>query len=161
MQILVELDGVMRTTDDKIIATGILLYSTLTAYNRMTIMTSMSKPEVERWLATNKIVDFDLVIDSSVYLEDEDPHTRQIDVARSRGPVDLFITANPNNWVYAFEQGISCVMFGVPAYLRPEFRPDGPKKLRSWDKITEAIDAQNEKRTKDVRLRNTEKSMFE
>lgn len=161
MQIVVELDGVLRTQDDQVIPTGILLYSTLTVYNRMTIVSSLSTEDTERWLNVNKIVDFDLIIDNSVKLQDEDLTERQISLARARGSVELFITANPKNWVYAFDHGIPAVMFGVPAYQRVEFRPDAPKRVRAWDDIVKAIEAQNEVRTKDVRLTRTDGLNFE
>jgi hypothetical protein len=109
----------------------------------------------------NKIVDFDLVLDSSVGLEGEDLVERQLSVARAKGPIDLFITANPEHWVYAFNHGIPCVMFGVPAYQRVEFRPDAPKRVRSWNQVVEAIEKQNEARTKDARLSRTEGLNFE
>ena len=161
MEILVELDGVLRNQEDAPIRTGVILYQTLTAYNRMTIISSMNKEETERWLNIHKIVDFDLIIDNSAHLEGEDLTQRQINVARSRGGVELFITANPTSWVFAFEQGIPCAMFGVPAYQRVEFRPDAPKRVRSWDNIVEAVEKQNELRTKDVRLLRTEGLNFE
>jgi hypothetical protein len=109
----------------------------------------------------HKIVDFDLLIDNSAHLEGENLTQRQINVARARGGVALFITANPESWVYAFNQGIPCAMFGVPAYQRVEFRPDAPKKVRSWDSIVEAVEKQNELMTKDVRLLRTEGLNFE
>lgn len=161
MQIIVELDGVLRGPEDAVIPTGVIMYSTLTVYNRMTILSSSSKEETERWLNVNKIVDFDLIIDNSYHLEGESLTERQINVARSRGTADLFITANPSNWVYSFNQGIPSVMFGVPAYQRVEFRPDAPKRVRSWDSIVEAVEKQNELRTKDVRLTRTEGLNFE
>lgn len=161
MQILVDLDGVMRTKDEAVIPTGVILYQTLTAYNRMTIISPYTREETERWLNVNKIVDFDLIIDSKHHLEGEDLTQRQINVARARGGLDLFITANPEAWVYAFEQGIPSLMFGVPAYQRVEFRPDAPKRVRSWDSIVESVEKQNELRTKDVRLARTDSINFE
>lgn len=161
MEILVELDGVLKNQEDAPIPTGVILYQTLTAYNRMTILSSMSQEETERWLNIHKIVDFDLIITNSVHLEGEDLTQRQINVARARGGVALFITANPESWVYAFNQGIPCAMFGVPAYQRVEFRPDAPKRVRSWDSIVEAVEKQNELKTKDVRLLRTEGLNFE
>lgn len=161
MQIIVELDGVLRGPEDAPIPTGVLMYSTLTVYNRMTILSSSSKEETERWLNVNKIVDFDLIIDSKYHLEGESLVERQVNVARARGTADLFITSNPNAWVYAFNQGIPSVMFGVPSYQRVEFRPDAPKRVRSWDNIVQAVEKQNELRTKDVRLTRTEGLNFE
>jgi hypothetical protein len=161
MQIIVELDGVLRGPDDVPIPTGVLMYSTLTVYNRMTILSSSTKEETERWLNVNKIVDFDLIIDSKYRLEGESLVERQVNVARARGTADLFITADPTAWVYAFNHGIPSVMFGVPAYQRVEFRPDAPKRVRSWDNIVQAVEKQNELRTKDVRLTRTEGLNFE
>lgn len=161
MQILVELDGVMRDQNDGLIGTGVLMYGTLTAYNRMTIMSSLPKDKAETWLNQNKIVDFDHLIDSSVHLEGENLQERQIKHARSLGGIDLFITSNPKLWAFAFDMGIPSVMFGVPSYLRPEFRPDAPKRVRAWTDIEEAVNKQNELRTKDVRLARTEGFNFE
>ena len=133
----------------------------LTAYNRMTILSSSTEEETLRWLNTNKIVDVDNIVDSSCALEGEPLGERQINVARSQGAIDLFITSNPKLWVYAFDQGVTCMMFGVPSYIRPEFRPDAPKKVRSWDSIQEAIDRQNEARVKDLRLTRNNDVSFE
>lgn len=161
MQIVVEITGVMKTEDETPIPTGVLMVGTLTVYNRMTFLSSTSSAETERWMNQNKVVDFDLVLDSSVGLEGEDLVERQLSVIRAKGPIDLFITANPDHWVYAFNHGIPCVMFGVPAYQRVEFRPDAPKRVRTWDQIVEAINKQNEIRTKDARLSRTESTKFE
>jgi hypothetical protein len=161
VNIIVEIDGVLRTEDETPIATGVLMCGTLTVYNRMTFLSSTSTAETERWMNQNKVVDYDLVLDNSVGLADEDLVQRQLNVVRSRGSIDLFITANPDHWVYAFNHGIPAVMFGVPAYQRVEFRPDAPKRVRSWDNIVEAVAKQNELRTKDARLSRTEATNFE
>lgn len=161
MQIIVEIDGVLKTGDDTPIPTGVLMVGTLTVYNRMIFLSSGSSAETERWMNQNKVVDFDLVLDNSVGLEGEDLVERQLNVARSRGAIDLFITANPAHWVYAFNHGIPAVMFGVPAYQRVEFRPDAPKRVRAWDQVVDAINKQNEIRTKDARLSRTEGTKFE
>lgn len=137
------------------------MYSTLTAYNRMTILSEEDEAATMYWLNSNKVVDVDNVIDNSIALEDEELVERQINMARARGNIDLFITSNPKHWVYAFNLGISSVMFAMPAYLRPEFRPDAPKRKRSWDDIQQAIDKQNEARVKDIRLTRTDDINFE
>ena len=135
--------------------------STLTAYNRLTYMTASAEDEAIRWLDTHKIVEFDNIIDKSVGLVDEPLSKRQLIFARSRGPVELFITGDPSMWVFAFEQGIPSVLFGAPEYARPEFRPDAPKRVRSWDEVQEAVDKQNALRTQDLRLSRTESLNFE
>jgi hypothetical protein len=120
-----------------------------------------TEARINQWLDVNKIVDFDRIIDNKVHLEGESLAERQVKVARSRGPVDLFITNNPTMWAFAFDQGIPSVMFGVPSYTRVEFRPDAPKRVRAWSDIESAIAKQNTLRTQDARLSRTESLNFE
>lgn len=161
MYILVELDGILKSIDDKPIAHGILLHASLAAHNQMTIMTDMAHAQAVQWMDANKVVDFDNIIDRSVHLEGEVLQERQIRLARATQPIDLFITNNPKLWAFAFDLGITSIMFGVPSYTRPEFRPDAPKQVRAWDDITSAIEKQNALRTQDVRLTKSEGFRFE
>lgn len=159
MHILVEMN-VVRTKDDKPIPTAVQMTSTLTVYNKLTYLTKGSKESAQQWLNLHKIVDVDDIIDRSVVLEGEVIVQRQIKVARTRGPVDLVITADPLTWKFAFEQGIPAVLYGESDYSRVEFRPDAPKRVRSWDEIEKAVDKQNEVRTRDARLARTESINF-
>ena len=153
MHVVIDLDGVLKGhQNDEPIRTGVQFVGALSAYNRISFITDFSKGEAEQWVNINKIVDFDNIYDSSLHLEGEDLKERQIRFARSRGPIDLFITTSPKLWVFAFDLGIPSMMFGVPGYIRPEFRPDAPKKVRSWSEIEKAVKKQNELRTKDARL---------
>jgi hypothetical protein len=155
------MDGVLRGNNEAPIAPGIIMIGSLSSWNQITFMGSVTQAEMQYWLDVNKIVDFDRLIDSSVALEGEDLSERQVNVARAKGPIDLFITNNPKLWAYAFNMGIPSVMFAVPSYTRVEFRPDAPKRIRSWDNIEESINKQNELRTKDARLQRTEGLNFE
>lgn len=161
MQIFVEMLGVIKDQDQSPIPTGIIMASTLTAYNRLTYLSDAGRVSAEEWLNINKLVDFDNIIDTTVALDGEDLVERQLKVARASGPVDLFITGNPSHWAFAFDLGIACCMFGMPSYVRPEFRPDAPPRLRAWNDIERAIERQNEVRTKDLRLTRTESLNFE
>jgi hypothetical protein len=161
MQIIVELDGVLRTDEGTPIPIGIVMASTLTVYNKLTYLSSGTKAEAELWLNTNKIVDFDNVLDKSIALVGEDLVERQLKYARANGPVDLFITGNPSHWAFAFDLGIASVMFGQPSYIRPEFRPDMPRNIRKWSDIESAVAKQNAARTTDLRLTRTESLNFE
>lgn len=161
MHILVELEGVLRGQKDEPISSGILMVAQLAAYNQITFITSMSTPEAEQWTNLNKVVDYDNIIDNSVALVDEDLGERQLKVARAKGSIDLFITHSPTMWATAFDFGITSMMFAVPAYTRPEFRPDAPKRVRAWTDIEEAVAKQNELRTKDARQGRSEGVRFE
>lgn len=133
----------------------------LSSYNQITFITDMSRDDAEQWLNENKIVDFDNIIGTEVTLVNETLKERQLKMARAKGGVGLFITSNPSLWAFAFDSGIPSVMFGVPSYLRAEFRPDAPKNKRSWNEIEESIRKQNEAMTKDARILRTETVRFE
>ena len=161
MQILVELEGVLRGQKDEPIPAGIIITAQLAAHNQIVFMTELSEAEAVQWINVNKIVDYDMLIDSSLSLVDEPLKHRQLRYARARGNVDLLITNDPSFWAFAFEQGVPAIMFGVPSYTRPEFRPDAPKKVRAWSDIEAAIAKQNELRTTDKRLTRSEGVRFE
>lgn len=161
MHILVDIDGVLRSRNSDPISTGVQMVGALSGWNQMSFMTSESEAAAKQWLDINKIVDYDRLIDSSVGLVGEDLAQRQINFARSRGAIDLFITNDPSRWAFAFDEGIPSVMFGVPSYTRPEFRPDAPPKLRAWNDIERAIEEQNAQRTNDARISRTEALNFE
>lgn len=162
MHIVVELEGVLQGVHKKDpIATGTLMVGALSAYNQLTFISDMHKTDAERWINEHKIVDFDNLLGNEVALVGEDLKQRQLTMARAKSGVGLFITSNPSLWAFAFDQGIPSIMFGVPSYLRPEFRPDAPKRLRSWNEIEETVKRQNEKMTKDARINRTETVRFE
>jgi hypothetical protein len=162
MHIVVELDGVLRGhKHDEPILPGIQMVGALSSWNKITFITEMNSAEAEQWVNINKIFDYDNLIDSSIGLVDEDLKQRQLKMARANGSVELFITANPKLWAISFDLGIPSVLFGVPSYTRPEFRPDAPKKVRAWNDIEEAVKKQNELRTKDARLNRSEGVRFE
>lgn len=162
MHIVVELDGVLRGhKHDEPILPGIQMVGALSAWNKITFITEMSAAEAEQWVNVNKIFDYDNMIDSSIGLIGEDLKHRQLKMARANGSVELFITGNPKLWAVAFDLGIPSIMFGIPSYTRPEFRPDAPKKVRAWADIEEAVKKQNELRTKDARINRTEGIRFE
>lgn len=162
MHIVVDIDGVLKGhKNDEPILPGIQMVGALTSWNKVTFITEMTAAEAEQWININKIFEYDNMIDSSVGLVEEDLKERQLKLARARGTVELFITSNPKLWAFAFNQGIPSVMFGIPSYLRPEFRPDAPKRVRAWNEIENAVKKQNELRTKDSRLKRGEGIRFE
>lgn len=161
MKILVDINGVIKSQNDEPIGTGIVMVGTLSVYNTLTLMSSDRLDVTKNWLDIHKVVEFDEIIDSRVHLEGEKLAERQLRHARSKGPIDLFITNDPAMWAFAFDQGIPSVMFGVPSYTRVEFRPDAPKRVRSWTEIEDAVERQNALRTNDKRMSRIEGVNFE
>lgn len=162
MQIVVELEGVLKSAmSDEPIRTGALMHASLAAHNRVTLITQSTEDKVIGWMNENKIVDYDIIIDSTVRLPDQDLFERQFNLARSRSGIELLITNNPDHWRYAFELGVSAVMFGNSSYTKPEHRPDAPKAVRAWSQIEEAVAKQNALRTEQAREMNSESIRFQ
>jgi len=161
MRILVQMEGVVRAPDDDPIPIGIIMSGTLTVYNQLTFMTELSEAKAKLWLNVNKVVDYDHLIDSSASLVYEELAERQINLARAKGGIDLFITSDPKLWAYAFDRGIPSAMFGSPSHLPPESRYDAPKRVRSWDQIEAAIEKQNQFRTESARANRSEALDFQ
>jgi hypothetical protein len=161
MHIVIDLDGVLRGyRNDEPIPQGILITGALSAYNKISFITDLSPNHAQQWINQNKIVDYDNMIDASVGIDGDPLKPRQLKLARAKSVVDLFITSDPALWAVAFDLGIPSLMFGVPGYLRPEFRPDAPKSVRSWDDIAASVAKQNEMMTKDRRIIRTETVRF-
>ena len=161
MKILVELDGVLRGRGDLPISTGIILSGSLSTHNRISFFSSQPFTEMKYWLDSNKIIDYDNLIDNSVALPDEDLKQRQLKVARAKGLAEMVVTSDPALWTFAFEQGIPVILFAVPAYTRPEYRPDAPTSVRSWDSITQAIAKQAVLLAEDARTSKVEELNYE
>lgn len=162
MHILIDLDGTLRDVrQDTPISHGIQVCGALSAYNQITILTELSKSAAEQWLNQNKVVDFDNILDSSYELEGVPLKQRQLTSARSKGKIDIVFTADPSLWAFAFELGITVILFGDPDYVPPSYRPDAPQSVRRWNDIEESIRKQNERRTKEARIVRTETVRFE
>lgn len=162
MHIVVELEGVLQGPYTLTpIPEGVLMTGALSAYNQISFITDMHKSDADRWLNENKIVDLDNIIGSEVTLQGENLKERQLKFARANGGIGLFITSNPALWAFAFNEGIPSILFGVPSYLKPEYRPDAPARLRTWSQIEDAVRKQNEAKTKEARSIRTETVRFE
>jgi len=162
LNVIVELEGVLQGTFNKDpIPEGVLLTGALSAFNKITFITNMSEDNAYRWLNENKIVDFDLVLGDSVQLEGESLKERQLKYLRAKNPVGLFITSDPDLWAFAFELGITSIMFGQPSYLDPGNRPNAPSRMRSWTMIEEQVKKDNERRTQKARQSRSEGVRFE
>lgn len=82
--------------------------------------------------------------------------------ARRMGALDLAVDADPQLAARMVHLGVSSLLLSVPAYTRPEFRPDASRVGRSWSVITEELDAQLALREGDNRLAdNVQGTRFE
>lgn len=130
------------------IVQGVALYRSLQAQRR-TVILCEKKPEAEVWLSQNNI----LKIDDLTCFEDHNVTTsiELVESCRSRGPIDVVVTSDPELAKELLERGITSMLFLSPQYIRPEFRPDSPRGVKSWAVLQEEMDRQQELYREDPR----------
>jgi hypothetical protein len=139
MRILVELEGVLRQNDQPM-PDGVKLVGALKSINEIIILGSKSLEYETRWLAETRILPLaDEVLGDNAGLPGEELTHRQITLQRAQGNVDVILTANPTLASWAFDKGITALLFAHPNNVRPEWRPDAPKQVRAWGDIETSI----------------------
>lgn len=140
MTYLVSYEGVLMNSKDQPIMDGFLLVQTLALGNRIVLTTSGSRARVDHQLRTERLTDkIADVIDESVDLAPQALWKRQIEVARSRWPVSVILTADPQVSEYAIEHGIVSLFFAHPGFSKPAQRPE--QGNRTWETLMSELDA--------------------
>ena len=162
MNIALCMDGVLRGDTGDLIADGLIVYRSLRSVGRVVILTSLDRQAAEVWLMLHNLSDYDDLIDESVAIDPEEPlRMRQLSVARSRGTVDVLVDADPEVVAEGFRRGMTCLLFLVPKYARPEFRPDAPKGVRKWEDMVAERTRQQAMKSADSRMKDDDLVNFE
>jgi hypothetical protein len=162
MNIVMSLDGVIRSDTGDLIPSGLIVYRGFHSLGRVVLLTELDRVRAEAWCVLHNLADYDDLIDGSVAIDPEEPlRLRQIHVARSRGTVDFYLDADPVWVAKAFSMGMTALLFSHPSYARPEFRPDAPKGVRPWDELLAERTRQQAMIATDRRLNKDELVTFE
>jgi hypothetical protein len=148
MNVLVFLDGVMRNSSGAPVPQGVALFRALQAQRRALILCG-HKERTEIWLRENKIVQIDDLVSANDLNIDSD--LRLVEHCRSKGPIDLVVTADLELSKELIEQGLTTILFLSPKYFRPEFRPDGARGIKSWADLQAEVDRQDDLYREDPR----------
>ena len=139
MSVLVFLDGVLKKDGGSPIAQGTALFRSLKEQRR-TLILCKNKAHTEVWLKENNILSIDdLVSGDELGIDDE---FNLVEYCRSKGYVDIVVTADVDLSHRLLEAGIHTILYLDPKYTRPEFRPDDPRGKRSWDDLQAELDRQ-------------------
>lgn len=162
MNVLFSVDGVLRSDTGELVSDGLFMYRTMKTLGRVVLFTQLDRQSADVWLMMHNLADYDDLIDPSVSVDPAEPlHQRQLAVARSKGTVSFYVDADPGNVAYALRQGITALLFSMPQYARPEFRPDAPKGVRRWEDLVAERTRQQALKAADVRLKTDEDLRFE
>ena len=139
MTVLVVNEGVLQSSKDQPILEGFRLVANLAMSNRIVLITSGSAERVEHQLRTERISDqIAEIIDHTVGLEPLPLWCRQIEVARSRWPVSMVLTADPQIARFVIERGIVSLFFAHPSFSQPAHRPE--QGNRTGEELTHELD---------------------
>jgi hypothetical protein len=154
MNIVMSLDGVLRSDTGELVTDGLVMYRAFKILGRVTLITSLAENMARVWLMMHNLSDYDLLLDSSSSLDPaETLKQRQLAIARSRGTANIYVDADPGMAAEAIRLGITSVLISTPYYSRPEFRPDAPKGVRRWADIVEERTRQQALKAADTRLK--------
>lgn len=140
MNILFAIDGVLKGDKESTIRDGLVLYHALRANNQVTLLSNESYQDADRWLRINGLQDFDVLMGNEIELPGETVREAQIRVAKARGPVAMLVDPDPAVIATVYEHGIIGLLFVAPEFAAPQYRPDAPRKFRSWTDIEQAVD---------------------
>jgi len=59
------------------------------------------------------------------------------------GKIDWFIDTNPKTIKLVMQDAIPCLMPTLPAFIRPEWRDDGPRQRQVWDDLVREVEVQS------------------
>jgi hypothetical protein len=145
-----QLEGVLSDTDDLRTTqpshTGKYLYEALKGSFRLVLMTSAEPELAHLWLRKERITGYGQVLyhPPSSIQENVDWKRSQIREIQSEGwPIVLYLDVDPVAVRMAFLEGLHTLLLASPRYSRPEWRPDGEYKVRSWDDLVSTIEEEN------------------
>jgi hypothetical protein len=138
MNIAFAIDGVLRTPTGDFIQRGLVVYRAFKSLGRVVLMTDLDRERAEGFLLVNNIFDYDDLLTEEVRVNPDQPtRERQLEVIMNRGPVSIYVEADPDFATHGLHRGLTVLMFSDSPYSHYAFRPDAPKTVRPWDQVVE------------------------
>lgn len=153
MAILIFIDGVMRRENNAPVPDAVRLYRCLSDRERVVLLGD-DKAEIDRWMRQNNLsTKMDDIIDyNPTGATEYERKLRQVEHARSKGPVEYILTDDIELAKDLLEQGLTCYLFLHPKYFSHKFRPDRPTGVKAWGDIVGELDKQQRLYEEDSRL---------
>ena len=138
MAAIVALEGVLKNEIGDPIPDGIKFFRVLAEQYRIIISSDMTPDQTEHWLRSNLILGYGEIYDSSLFYEGQDLRLRHLDIAKSKGRVDLFIDPDADYCAAALASGIPTILFASPIFVRTT------RKIKQWDDLISEVDRQRD-----------------
>ena len=115
---------------------GIKLFRVLSDSYRIIISSDLSKERTEHWLKSHMILGYAEVYDGSMFYEGQELRLRHLDLAKSKGKVDLFIDPDADYCAAALKAGIPTIMFASPLFVRTT------RDIKPWEDLKSEVERQ-------------------
>lgn len=117
---------------------GIKLFRILSEHYRVILSSDMDTKKTEHWLRSHMIVGYGEIYDSSNSFAGQELRLRHIDLAKSKGKLELFIDADSDFCAAALAMGVPVLMFASPRFVRTN------RSVKPWDDLQDEVDRQKE-----------------
>lgn len=135
---LIALEGVLKNEVGDPIPDGIKLYRVLIEHYRVVITSDLSPELTEHWLRSNMIIGYGDIYDNRYFFEGQDLRLRQLEIAQSKGRVELFIDPDADYCAYALAKNITTIMFASPKFVRTT------RKVKPWEDLKTEVERQKD-----------------
>ena len=154
---MLSVEGVLANHKEQPINQGLLLYHSLRTQYSVVLVTEWEYERAEHWVKGHGITGYSQMLGRSGLDVGVSLRRWQLHRLRSGGAVvDLVIDSNPLVIAMAMYEGAPGLLFAHPFYMRPEMRPDSPRRPRPWDEVQAEMQRQQEQYEDDERRRHPE-----
>lgn len=126
----------MKTETGDPIPEGIKLYRILAEHYRVVIASDMSEALTDHWLRSNLIIGYAEVYDDRFFFEGQALRSRQLEIAMSKGKVELFVDPDADYCAEALSKGVTAVLFAAPKFVRRT------RMIKKWDDLRDEVEKQ-------------------
>jgi hypothetical protein len=138
MSVIIALDGVLKTETGDPIPEGIKLFRILSEFHRVILSSDMDTQKTEHWLRSHMIVGYGEIYDSSLFFVGQELRSRHLDIAKSKGKIELFIDSDADFCAEALALGITTIMFASPRFVRLS------RTVKPWEDLQIEVARQKE-----------------
>jgi len=138
MSAIIAVEGVLMTEVGDPIPEGIKLFRIISEFYRVVLSSDMDPKKTEHWLRSHMIVGYGEIYDDSKFFEGQELRMRHLDIAKSKGKVELFIDADADFCAQALAMGIPTMMFASPRFVRTT------RSVKPWDELQSEVDRQRD-----------------
>lgn len=138
MSAIIALEGVLKTETGDPIPEGLKLFRILAEFYRVILSSDMDKAKTEHWLRSHMVTGYGEIYDSSTFFVGKELRSRHLEVAKTKGRIELFVDSDSDFCAEALSQGIPTIMFASPVFVRSK------RDIKQWEHLQTEVSRQKD-----------------